>query len=256
MWSPSVDSFGSCACVSEIAPATNAKLAAAMTRCLIMIFRPSIDNASSLEFLQFLAHDLGSQREVLAVLLHQLLAFLAEDETNELTNLGIHLRPGLHAHPERLVAPQRISAVLHAVDGVFDVGPLVGLRDGEDLDVLRETVVITRVADRIGVLAHRMDDLVRLEIGGAVGSAVIRVGVKVAVPLVARLQYLVGELDRGRIAQAVAMHANRLVSPLAGESQLAPFADVAFGPAAELGMPSRSDPAAITNRTEYTVELL
>src|ERR1700730_7897006 len=256
MWSPSVDSFGSCACVSEIAPATNAKLAAAMTRCLIMIFRPSIDNASSLEFLQFLAHDLGSQREVLAVLLHQLLAFLAEDETDELTNLGIHLRARLDAHPEGLVAPQRISAVLHGVDGVFDVGARLGLRHREDLDVLGETIVIARVTDRIGVLAHRVEDLVGLEVGGTVGPAVIRIGVKVAVPLVARLQDLVGELDRGRITQAVAVHADRLVGPLAVESQLAPFADVALGATAEFGMPGRSDPAAVADRTEDTVELL
>src|ERR1700720_3201596 len=139
MSSPSVDSLGSCARDSEIMPAHRAKLATATTKCLIMIFRPSIDDASSLEFLQFLAHDLGSQREVFAVLLHQLLAFLAEDETDELTNLGIHFRAGLHAHPERLVAPQRISAVLRGVDGVFDVGTLLGLRHREDLDVLRET---------------------------------------------------------------------------------------------------------------------
>src|SRR6266853_1659107 len=256
MSSPSVDSFGSCACDSEIAPANRARLATATTKCLIMIFRPSIDNASSLELFQFLAYDIRGQGQVLAVLLHQLLAFLAEDETDELTHLEIHLGAGLHAHPERLVAPQRISAVLHAVDGVFDVGPLVGLRHREDLDVLRETVVITRVSDRIGVLVHRIEDLVRLEVGGAVGPAVIRVGVKVAVPLVARLQDLVGELDRGRVAQAVAVHADRLVGPLAGESQLAPFADVAFGPATELGMPGRSDPAAITDRTEDAVELL
>src|SRR5207253_8615247 len=101
MSSPSVDSLGSCACDSEISPANRARLAAAMTRCLIMIFRPSIDNASSsLELLQFLAHDLGSQRKVLAVFLHQLLAFLAQDETDELTGFGIHLRAGLHAYPE------------------------------------------------------------------------------------------------------------------------------------------------------------
>src|SRR5713226_6878933 len=127
MSSPSVDSLGSCACDSEVAPANRARLAAAMTRCLIMIFRPSIDNASSLEFLQFLAHDLGSQREVLAVLLHQLLAFLAQDETDELTDLGIHLRAGLYAHPERLVSPEGIRAVLQRVDVVFDVGAFVGL---------------------------------------------------------------------------------------------------------------------------------
>src|SRR4030088_3595473 len=157
MSSPSVDSLGSCACDSEIMTAHRAKLATATTRCLIMIFRPSMDNASSLELFQFLAHDLGSQREVLAVLLHQLLAFLAEDETDELTNLGIHLRARLDAHPERLVAPQRISAVLHGVNGVFDVGTRLGLRHGEDLDVLGEAIVIARVADRIGVLAHRIE---------------------------------------------------------------------------------------------------
>src|ERR1700674_1620173 len=106
MSSPSVDSLGSCACDRKIMPANRAKLAAAMTKCLIMIFRPSIDNASSLELFQFLARDLGSQREVLAVLLHQLLAFLAQDETDELADLGIHLRARLHAHPERLVAPE------------------------------------------------------------------------------------------------------------------------------------------------------
>src|SRR4030088_1346179 len=140
MSSPSVDSLGSCACDSEIMTAHRAKLATATTKCLIMIFRPSIDNPSSLELLQFLAHDLGSQREVLAVLLHQLLAFLAEDETDELADLGIHFRAGLHAHPERLVAPQRISAVLHGVDGVFDIGTLIGFCHREDLDVLGEAI--------------------------------------------------------------------------------------------------------------------
>src|SRR6266404_5639901 len=219
MSSPSVDSWGSCACDSEIMPANRARLAAAMTRCLIMIFRPSIDKASSLEFLQFLAHDLSRQREVLAVLLHQLLAFLAQDETDELTNLGIHSRTGLHTHPERLVAPEGIRAVLQRVDVVFDVGPLVGLRDGENLYVLGETVVIARVSDGIGILAYRVENLVCLEVRSAVRPAVIRVGVQVAVPLVARLKDLVGELDRGRIAQAVAVHAARLVGPLARESQ-------------------------------------
>src|SRR5437870_1676846 len=122
---PSVDSFGSCASDGEIAQANSAKLAVAMTRRLIMIFRPSIESASSLEFLQFLAHHLGGQREVLAILLHELLAFLAQDKADELAHLGIHLRAGLHAHPERLVAPERIAAILQRVDVVFDVGSLV-----------------------------------------------------------------------------------------------------------------------------------
>ena len=112
------------------------------------------------------------------------------------------------------------------------------------------------VPDGRRILAHVVDDLVRFQVGGAVGAAVVAIGVQVAVPLVARLEHLVGKLDGRCVTQAVAVDVDALVGPFAGQSELTPGADVLLGAAAELGMPGGSRPAAVPGRTEDAVELL
>src|SRR6185437_2891099 len=75
------------------------------------------------------------------------------------------------------------------------------------------------------------------------------------VPLVAAAEYFLGEVEREVVIEIVGIDVDRLVGPLARQSELAPGPDILFRPAGDARVPVVPLPAAVSLGTEDPVEL-
>src|SRR6185312_12801039 len=117
--------------------------------------------------------DAGAERQVLAVLLDERLALAAQHEADELIELRVEGLAGLGLHPKRLLTPERVRPLTLAVHGERNVGPAGILCDGEHLHRLRQTLVKTDVSDAARIVSYVVNDLVGLEVRGAVRALIV-----------------------------------------------------------------------------------
>src|SRR5206468_12273244 len=84
-----------------------------------------------LELLQLRTRDAGIERDVLRVLLHQLLALAREHEAEELVDGGIHRRAGLAIRVREDAVVEGIAAVVQRVERIRDIGTALLCRYGQ-----------------------------------------------------------------------------------------------------------------------------
>src|SRR5258706_2082065 len=177
-------------------------------------------------------NDRGAERQVLAVMHDFLLALAADDEAQELLHQRIHGRSRGRVHVERVQVDPWIGAIARVLDGQLHVRAAGLLREVEHfLSGLLVFLAVVGEGDGIRVGGHCARDEVAADDALSIGPRVVARCDDVLVPLVAALQDAVGEIQRRVVAQVEPVHVDRLISPLAGEAELAPRAGIFFGAA-------------------------
>ncbi len=177
------------------------------------------------------------------------------DVAQEFLHFRIHRLARILADVEILLVGQRILAAAQRLEVELHVLFASPRRDRQRLGCRGEKGD-ARIADAEGILAHRVDHLLCLELGRAVGVLVVGEFDQLLVPFGAPLKHQALERQRDVVPQVVAEDVNRLLGPFAGEAELAPGADVLLGAARHRGVPLRTLESARALRSEDTVQLL
>src|SRR5258708_4437903 len=205
---------------------------------------------------ELFANRRGGQWQVLPVCLYGLLPFATEDELQVFFQLRVHRLTGFAIEVVVDIADQRVRPVLDVVKSELDVRPSLFGGNGNRLR-LWSHIEDSGISYAVTVFAQIGHELLASDNqAGAIGLGFIRVLDEALVPLEASVEHLLSEFVGEMVLRRVTIHMNRLVLPLARQTELSPPADVLLRAAGDCFVPFHPFPSARALSSEDSVELL